>query len=529
MDENNSTKQEGIVLVDNTVLCYLNCIYGKRPNLSVQQTLSSFYSEGELENAKAALLHDCELHVQDLPATVKAKHKQSIKKKQMDANDLLSIIEHLDTGGHRSLLSCYVTSSVLRIPGEDPDCCDPKVLQSEVKMLRNEVKKLSLFITEKLKGLESKIDKSQAQQVSVAKPLMGPSKDSVAVNQLGMIRVEDNLCYFGKVSPLSNFFSSSVRFDDRVFATAEHLYQYRKALSAGKVETANQIAKSHNPAEAKNLGNSVTAPEAKNDESDDWNDCLLKIMAEVSLLKFEQNAAPRKYLLQTNDLKLIEATRDPFWGCGVALTDEAIREPSSWFGNNEMGKILMEVRGKLQSVQEPMFELGHYAAEIPELPQNNWATEFPGLPDVQSQSKVTFSDVLKTEAKWNLVTSKKNVIRTKGNNDEKTALKGVERIISEDFYVGQLAETTTLDEFKVYLENEGIQTSLCYKLPSKIPNTSAFRFRCQANLKYKILDSSTWPNNVTVRPWVWKPKPSLSPSPYGGFGNFGNYGAFNNN
>ena len=62
--------------------------------------------------------------------------------------------------------------------------------------------------------------------------------------------------------------------------------------------------------------------------------------------KFSQNAALKKWLLDTNQKQLMEASRDRFWGVGASLQDKKILT-QEWPGNNQLGKTLMKVRAYL--------------------------------------------------------------------------------------------------------------------------------------------------------------------------------------
>lgn len=515
IDENTLPKQlHTSDFVDSPVLCYIKGILGKRPNGLIQQTLCNFYSEDELDNAKNQFLKDNDAHLQDLPSNVRARHKAGLNKagqtkKTMDSSDLLCMFEMLDKKGCLPSTPVYVTSTVLRIPGEDPDDNNPRIFQSEVRALRDEIKQLREDLTNRLAAVELQLRAvEQRPLASTQAQITSQSSQSRPTgNNVSAIRVEDRLCYFGKLSPLSNFFPSTVEIDYVTYATSEQAFQHKKALLAGNQTIADEIMKSPDPANAKKLGNSVSPPETF---ADDWDNMLIQIMEDVCTQKFLQNEAPRKYLLKTNDLHLVEGSRDPFWGCGHALTDPAIKNVNHWTGNNEMGKILKEVRSKPEiintnsssfNITEPVFNLDCFAA-----------TAFPAMAKEggpsEPHAKPSFAHVLQNEGKWNLVRQLKNrnTGRTTGCNNGTTTLKGVKRISYVDFYVGQLEESTSTKDFEEYLTSAGITSTLCHKLTSQIPNSAAFRFRCEASKRETVLDSNTWPSDVIVRSWIRKPR-----------------------
>jgi ribA/ribD-fused uncharacterized protein len=70
-------------------------------------------------------------------------------------------------------------------------------------------------------------------------------------------------------------------------------------------------------------------------------------MVEALRLKFNQNAYIRKQLIETKPRLLYEASPyDKIWGIGFCYRD-AIRQDESNFGQNLLGKALMQIRDEL--------------------------------------------------------------------------------------------------------------------------------------------------------------------------------------
>ncbi len=66
--------------------------------------------------------------------------------------------------------------------------------------------------------------------------------------------------------------------------------------------------------------------------------------------KFSQNLALRRFLLQTGDRILVEASpADPLWGIGLAEDHPDASSPHKWPGLNLLGFALMAVREDLRS------------------------------------------------------------------------------------------------------------------------------------------------------------------------------------
>ena len=92
-----------------------------------------------------------------------------------------------------------------------------------------------------------------------------------------------------------------------------------------------------------------------------WAAARLKCVTHGNFLKFSQNAKLRKILLQTGDLKLVEAAPgDRIWGIGRSVKDAA--RGASWQGQNLLGEALMAARAMIASGQK-RFEAAPAAAE----------------------------------------------------------------------------------------------------------------------------------------------------------------------
>jgi len=65
--------------------------------------------------------------------------------------------------------------------------------------------------------------------------------------------------------------------------------------------------------------------------------------------KFSQDTDLKKYLLQTEEKIIVEASpADAIWGIGMATDNPQINNPKNWKGENLLGYALMEVRNQLK-------------------------------------------------------------------------------------------------------------------------------------------------------------------------------------
>lgn len=128
---------------------------------------------------------------------------------------------------------------------------------------------------------------------------------------------------------LSNFFPCAVRFDGDTYPSVEHAYQAAKTLDP-KVRAF--LAQAPSPGEAKRRGyRLVLRPE--------WLSLRVPFMRQMLQAKFSDEVL-RERLLATGDRPLVEENTwgDLFWGICRGR------------GENQLGKLLMEVRLELSPV-----------------------------------------------------------------------------------------------------------------------------------------------------------------------------------
>lgn len=133
---------------------------------------------------------------------------------------------------------------------------------------------------------------------------------------------------------LSNFHEAELVYNGTEFPTSEHAFQAMKARD--EAELYQEIAAADEPNEAKELGKKPSLPE-------NWGDEKKYIMLEIVTAKFAQNPELRAQLLGTEEKFLVELNwwGDDYWGA----------DSQSGEGKNMLGRILMEVRSSLQSLE----------------------------------------------------------------------------------------------------------------------------------------------------------------------------------
>ncbi len=132
----------------------------------------------------------------------------------------------------------------------------------------------------------------------------------------------------GEYRWLSNFHLVNIHYQGIDYPSTEHAYQAAKTL-----ELEDKIYISHSvktPGEAKKIGMTL-------DLREDWDEIKLKVMEDITRLKFK-NPELRQKLLDTGDQELVEGNtwNDVFWGVCRGV------------GQNHLGKILMRIRSEIK-------------------------------------------------------------------------------------------------------------------------------------------------------------------------------------
>lgn len=145
----------------------------------------------------------------------------------------------------------------------------------------------------------------------------------------------ENKILFYKVNDrygiFSNFYKCGFFIDGKYWPTAEHFFQAQKFNDEALRE---KIRKLSSPMDAAILGR-----DRENPLRDDWDYVKDDIMRIAVMEKFKQNDEARDILLATNDLVLVEHTKnDSYWGDG-----------GDGSGKNMLENILMETRNILRA------------------------------------------------------------------------------------------------------------------------------------------------------------------------------------
>ena len=151
----------------------------------------------------------------------------------------------------------------------------------------------------------------------------------------------NTLVFFGRHSYLSNFHPTKIELENTQYNCVEQFLQSQKAELMGDDATAARIRAEEDPAKQKALGRRVS-----NYVHQAWKDAAPDILLKALRAKFK-NVALGERLRETGVKSIAEASIDRFWGCGIALSDPDVTNPSKWTGGNLLGKSLEIVRTEL--------------------------------------------------------------------------------------------------------------------------------------------------------------------------------------
>lgn len=140
--------------------------------------------------------------------------------------------------------------------------------------------------------------------------------------------------YMLKMYALDNFSAFQIEMDDKIYQTAEHLYQASKFLPTS-TDVAEQIRKSRSPHEAKSIAH---IPENALLIREDWEQVKCDIMRQICMLKMQQHPYIKDKLRESDNTPLAEFSKsDSYWGIG-----------KDGNGRNMLGKIWESIRAELE-------------------------------------------------------------------------------------------------------------------------------------------------------------------------------------
>lgn len=143
----------------------------------------------------------------------------------------------------------------------------------------------------------------------------------------------------------SQWYLSDFQVNGVLYNCAEQYMMAEKARLFKDYESLEEILSATEQARIKALGREI-----KHFNEEDWNREKYNIVKSGNLAKFSQDNDLRKFLLETGNKIIVEASPyDCVWGIGMKCDDNPIENPEIWRGDNLLGFVLMEVRDLLKS------------------------------------------------------------------------------------------------------------------------------------------------------------------------------------
>lgn len=143
---------------------------------------------------------------------------------------------------------------------------------------------------------------------------------------------------------LDNQAEYPIQVESKKYPTVEHYFQSMKASEFGDKEILEKIERAPSGKAVKALGKLV-----KNFIKEQWDSKRIEIMARGVRAKFVQHPELQKQLLETGEKQIGEAdARNTFWGIGTSAATELSKDPSKWKGQNQLGKLLMNLRSEFK-------------------------------------------------------------------------------------------------------------------------------------------------------------------------------------
>jgi ribA/ribD-fused uncharacterized protein len=203
---------------------------------------------------------------------------------------------------------------------------------------------------------EAPVEEVTAPVEEVTAPAAPAAAKATAPRRTKMIRQQGGelpeIVFFFSGNPalneykeFSNMHEAPMQIGGITFPTVEHYYQWSKAKQFGAEEIATKILKTPSAKSVKALGQKVTPYD---DEA--WKGKRREVMMTALNAKFSQHPDILKKLNSTGTKTIAEANpRDKYWGIGTSAETSFAKNPSRWKGENMMGKLLEDVRTRMDT------------------------------------------------------------------------------------------------------------------------------------------------------------------------------------
>ena len=145
-------------------------------------------------------------------------------------------------------------------------------------------------------------------------------------------------------NPLSNYYLCTITHADTSSKSVEHYYQHEFCLHCSREDVAQQVSDAHTTGQAKELVTKLKT-EVHQDYLASWTRIKVSVIERALKLKWNSCSRYRQALMSTEGMVIAKATKDDFWGVGVAPNLAEHTKPSKFLGLNQLGRFHMTHRG----------------------------------------------------------------------------------------------------------------------------------------------------------------------------------------
>ena len=256
----------------------------------------------------------------------------------------------------------------------------------------------------------------------------------------------DVIPFAGSDNCLSNFFPCDLKLFGVNHRSAEHAFQYVKAMRSGDLPRASAIQVAKSALDAKKIGKQVVP-------SPSFSTNQTQIMTEIIKAKAEQVPVFAEYLKKhENNRVFVETTYDNFWASGLDKEATMHTCTDAWPGANKLGLIISEIASCLrqstsssQSPQSHSLQSPQPQSPQPQSPQSPQPqSPQPQSPQPQSSQPLSpqsdqSTPVKKTRSQQATLTQSNPKERTKPQQTTRAQTTPKERTKSHQTTLPQMA------------------------------------------------------------------------------------------
>ena len=288
------------------------------------------------------LYHTCMIHPDETPATRQFKAHLKYAAEQARRQNAYIWQRHnaISINGKR-----YDAKNQTELENDYPWPTSTKPQKRDLKPNIDRPKTLEELRAEKSKPPQTGIARSNE---TTRGQNLSPKEANELIGSLGSHRsvkiTPYGLAFYTGECVLSNHFKTEFTYNGRIQSSSEQAYFAEMAIVAKDPEALKDIMNTDLPSEAK-LRSEKIVP------GPNWPHLKRPRMRSINYAKFSQSPMLKKKLLSTRGMRLIEASPNSEWGCGVHLNSKNLMS-GQWMGKNYLGEELEDVREDLHRTDQ---------------------------------------------------------------------------------------------------------------------------------------------------------------------------------